>query len=72
MNTSDWLADFVERLGPDQVLHRITGDAPAEKRLAPDWGVPKNRVRERLVAELERRGSQQGSHATRTLERRTT
>jgi len=59
----DWLADFVERLGPDQVLHRLTGDAPDEKRIAPRWDVAKNVVRERLVAELERRGTSQGSLA---------
>lgn len=60
-----WLADFVERLGEDQILHRITGDAPPEKRLAPDWGVAKNLIRERLVTELERRGSRQGSRGRR-------
>ncbi len=59
----DWLADFVERLGPEQVLHRITGDSPDEKLLAPIWDVPKNAVRERLVAELQRRGTVQGSLA---------
>lgn len=59
----DWLADFVERLGPEQVLHRLTGDAPEEKRIAPKWDVAKNVVRERLVAELERRGTEQGALA---------
>ena len=57
----EWLADFVERLGPDQVLHRITGDSPDDKLLAPIWSVPKNEIRERLAAELVRRGSSQGS-----------
>jgi len=57
----DWLADFVERLRPDQVLHRITGDAPLEERLAPRWDVHKSEIRDRLVAELRRRGTQQGS-----------
>ncbi len=57
----DWLADFVERLAPDQVLHRITGDARAEELLAPRWEIHKNRVRELLAAELERRGTRQGA-----------
>ncbi len=64
----DWLADFVERLGPDQVLHRITGDAPGGTLLSPLWSVGKNVVRERLAAELRARGSVQGSlgaHAQR-------
>lgn len=57
----DWLADFVERLHPDQVLHRMTGDAPSENRLAPHWNVHKSEVRELLAAELQRRGTRQGS-----------
>ncbi|MDF1798210.1 MAG: TIGR01212 family radical SAM protein [Planctomycetota bacterium] len=56
-----WLADFVERLAPEQVLHRITGDAPLEERLAPRWDVHKNAIRELLEAELEQRGTRQGS-----------
>ncbi len=54
------LADFVERLAPDQVLHRITGDAPEAKQLAPRWDVPKNAIRELLETELESRGTSQG------------
>ncbi|MEM7308699.1 MAG: TIGR01212 family radical SAM protein [Planctomycetota bacterium] len=56
-----WLADFVERLAPEQVLHRLTADSPLENRLAPFWGVHKNEIRARLAAELERRGTRQGS-----------
>ena len=51
----EWLADFVERLAPNQVLHRITGDAPIAELLAPHWTVPKNQIRNRLTAELARR-----------------
>lgn len=57
----DWLADFVERLRPDQVLHRLTGDAAQAELLAPRWEVHKNEIRSRLARELERRGSRQGS-----------
>ncbi|TDJ71448.1 MAG: TIGR01212 family radical SAM protein [Planctomycetota bacterium] len=59
----EWLADFVERLHPDQVLHRLTGDSPPEKLLAPRWDVHKNFVRELLSSELAHRGTSQGSHA---------
>ena len=55
-----WLADFVERLSPEQVLHRVTGDAPADHLLAPRWSVSKNGIRRMLQEELERRGSRQG------------
>lgn len=58
-----WLADFVERLRPEQVLHRLTGDSPEEALLAPRWGKHKNALREALAAELERRGTRQGVHA---------
>jgi len=58
-----WLADFVEHLDPNQVLHRLTGDAPEEERLAPRWDVHKNAIRELLAAELTRRGTRQGSAA---------
>jgi hypothetical protein len=59
----DWLADFVERLGPAQVLHRLTGDSPPADLLAPVWSVHKNDVRARLAAELARRGTVQGALA---------
>jgi hypothetical protein len=56
-----WLADFVERLAPKQVLHRLTGDAEPETLIAPRWSLDKNDVRAELEAELERRGSAQGA-----------
>lgn len=58
-----WLADFVERLAPEQVLHRLTGDASPAERLAPRENLDKNAVRERLAAELGARGTRQGSRA---------
>jgi hypothetical protein len=60
----DWLADFVERLRPEQVLHRLTGDSPPESLLAPRWDVAKNAVRQLLVDELTRRGTRQGARVT--------
>ncbi len=60
----DWLADFVERLAPEQVLHRLTGDSPRENLLAPHWDLHKNAIREHLETELTRRGTRQGSHHT--------
>jgi len=56
-----WLADFVERLGPEQVLHRLTGDASPEVLLAPRWDVHKNAIRRELELELEQRGTYQGA-----------
>lgn len=56
-----WLADFVEHLHPDQVLHRLTGDSPPEHLLAPHWSRSKHEISKNLERELERRGSRQGS-----------
>lgn len=56
-----WLADFVEHLAPEQVLHRITGDALPGDLLAPRWTVAKNSIHTLLDAELERRGTRQGA-----------
>lgn len=57
----DWLADFVERLAPEQVLHRLTGDSPQEELVAPHWGLHKNALRDLLDRELARRASRQGA-----------
>lgn len=57
----DWLADFVERLRADQVLHRLHADARPEELVAPSWTPHANQVREDLERELERRGTRQGS-----------
>jgi radical SAM protein (TIGR01212 family) len=57
----EWLADFAERLRPDQVLHRLCGDAPADKLIAPLWTLHKNEIRARLAEILRRRGTAQGS-----------
>lgn len=60
-----WLSDFVERLRPEQVLHRISGDALDADLLAPRWELDKNDLRNRLDEELARRGTRQGAHAAR-------
>jgi len=59
----EWLADFVERLGAEQVLHRLTGEAPEDELLAPRWTRAKNEVRAALEEELARRGTRQGALA---------
>ena len=57
----EWLADFVERLAPEQVLHRIHGEADDAALLAPRPAFERNRVRSGLVRELGRRGTRQGA-----------
>jgi hypothetical protein len=60
----DWLADFVERLAPEQVLHRLAGDSPAADLIAPDWTALKRDLRTALASELARRGTRQGAYCT--------
>ena len=42
-------------------LHSPFGRTPAANLLAPHWNVHKNQIRALLAAELERRGTRQGS-----------
>jgi radical SAM protein (TIGR01212 family) len=56
-------ADFLERLNPDQVIDRISGDAPPEYLIGPRWCLDKAAVRRAVEAELERRDSWQGKWA---------
>jgi radical SAM protein (TIGR01212 family) len=58
-----WLADFVERLDADQIVHRASADARPDEELAPRWKLHANEIRERLARELVARGTRQGSHA---------
>jgi uncharacterized protein len=53
--------DFIERLPPHLVIHRLTGDPHPQELVAPAWCLNKSRVLGRLREEFARRGSRQGS-----------
>ncbi len=55
------VADFLEMLPPNLVIHRLTGDPHPEELVAPAWCGQKSRVLMAIKAELARRGSRQGS-----------
>jgi radical SAM protein (TIGR01212 family) len=55
-----WVVDFLERLSPACVIDRLSGDAPAERLVGPDWCLDKAGVRRDIEAELRRRDSWQG------------
>lgn len=57
----DTAADLVEQTPPDVVYHRLTGTAPSQVLLAPDWCRYKWRVIDGIAATLQQRGSCQGS-----------
>jgi radical SAM protein (TIGR01212 family) len=54
-------ADLIERTPWEVLYHRVTGTAPAHLLLTPTWCSQKWPVVNAIVAELQRRGSRQGS-----------
>lgn len=54
------VVDFLERLPPETVIHRVTGEAPRRLTVAPAWTVNKLRVYDAVVARLAARDTWQG------------
>ena len=54
------VADVLEILPPDMVIHRLTGDGPPDDLIAPLWSRKKWEVLNAIDAELLRRDSWQG------------
>jgi len=54
------LCDFIERLRPDITIHRLAGDSPEDKLLAPAWGLHKGTVLQAVTDEFNRRSTYQG------------
>lgn len=63
------LCDFLERLPPELVIQRLTGDPHEEELVAPSWAMDKERVRNRILALLDARGSRQGSAFTEKMKK---
>ena len=56
----DVLFECIERLPPDMVIHRLTGDGPKSILIAPLWTADKKRVLNMLHREMEKRDILQG------------
>lgn len=54
------VVDFLELLPPTMVIERISGDAPPDFFIGPDWCLDKPAVKRAIEAEFARRGSYQG------------
>lgn len=54
------LADILEILPEDMVIHRLTGDAPHEKLLYPEWSANKRITLNGILREMKDRGTCQG------------
>ena len=60
------VCDFLELLEPRILIHRLTGDGGHEHLLAPLWSLKKFEILNLIDAEMERRGTRQGSRSSTT------
>ncbi|QDT11864.1 coproporphyrinogen III oxidase [Planctomycetes bacterium K23_9] len=56
------VVDFLERIPPETIVERISGDAPPDFLIEPKWCLEKSKLRLAIEGEFRRRGSRQGSH----------
>lgn len=54
------IADTLELLPPDMIIHRLTGDAPRDLLIGPMWSLKKWEVLNAIDSELVRRNTWQG------------
>jgi radical SAM protein (TIGR01212 family) len=54
------VCDFLERLPPEMVIHRLSGEAPPDYLVAPAWCLDKPALLSAIDQELGRRDSRQG------------
>lgn len=57
----EYVVDFLEELPDDVVIERLSGDAPPEYLVGPQWCLNKTAIRSGVEAEFRRRGTRQGS-----------
>lgn len=64
------VVDFLERVPADRVIHRLSGEAPPDWLVAPQWVLDKPELLRLIDAEMERRDTRQGARvAPRQLRR---
>ncbi len=54
------LCDFIERVSPEILIHRLSGDREENTLVAPRWGLHKGTVIKAVEDEFRRRGTFQG------------
>ncbi len=57
----DRVVAFLQRLGPDMVIHRLTGETSRRLTVAPDWSVNKMVAYDAIIAALQERNTRQGA-----------
>lgn len=55
------VVDFLERIPPEVVVERISGDAPRNFLIEPQWCLEKSKLRIEIEAQFRSRGTMQGS-----------
>jgi radical SAM protein (TIGR01212 family) len=58
------VCDFMERLPPTMVIHRLSGNAPPDFLVAPLWCAKKPELLQAIAGELRRRDSWQGKRCS--------
>jgi uncharacterized protein len=64
------VVDFLERLDPEMVVHRLTGETYRAITVAPEWSINKMAVHNAIREELERRDTWQGRSHPKDLSQR--
>jgi uncharacterized protein len=59
---ADLVADALEMLPHDTIIHRLTGDPPRGIPAIPEWAADKHGTIGQITATMTRRGTIQGSH----------
>ena len=61
------VCDIIEMLPPEVTIHRLTGDAPSELLIAPEWTRNKHRVLNGIQKEFAARGTYQGFNLQKNM-----
>ncbi|MBN2853168.1 MAG: TIGR01212 family radical SAM protein [Clostridia bacterium] len=61
----EYVCDALEKLSPDMVVHRLTGDGKKELLIGPVWSLNKLKVLSSIDQEMIRRDSYQGKYHQR-------
>ncbi|MFG0263123.1 MAG: TIGR01212 family radical SAM protein [Novipirellula sp. JB048] len=56
------VVDFLERIPPQVIVERVSGDAPPRYLVEPKWCLEKSSLRLAIEQEFKRRGTRQGAH----------
>ena len=55
------VVDFLERIPPETIVERVSGDAPPDFLIEPKWCLQKSKLRLAIEKEFRDRGTQQGA-----------